>query len=235
MLDTALILCGGHGSRLRPHTLNTPKPMVLCNEKPFLYFVLCQLAGQGIKKFILTTGYLGSKITEYFGDGSEWGWDIIYSQGDENWMTGRRFWEARRHLPEVFLIAYADNFTEFSLLHSFRAFNNSVDITFLAVPNMFGEYTNRGNIRLLGDDTLVEYDKESTDSAYEFVEIGYLIARRYPLMLALKDKDCDFSVLLRKTSLEKRANAVISNKPYIWITDEKSWKNAEKHLKKMKF
>ena len=44
----AVILCGGLGTRLRPHTDSLPKPMILCNGKPFLEYLLEQLAEQGI-------------------------------------------------------------------------------------------------------------------------------------------------------------------------------------------
>ena len=36
-IKQAVILCGGLGSRLLPYTIETPKPMVLCNNKPFLF------------------------------------------------------------------------------------------------------------------------------------------------------------------------------------------------------
>ena len=55
----AVILCGGIGTRLRPYTNDNPKPMILCNGKPFIWFLLQQLHEQGISKFVLLTGYLG--------------------------------------------------------------------------------------------------------------------------------------------------------------------------------
>ena len=46
-LNQAVILCGGLGTRLRPHTDSLPKPMILCNGKPFLEYLLEQLAEEG--------------------------------------------------------------------------------------------------------------------------------------------------------------------------------------------
>lgn len=77
-LSQAVILCGGKGIRLRPLTENLPKPMVLVNKKPFLASLLEQLSEQGIKRFLLLTGYLGEKIVDYFGDGARFGWEISY-------------------------------------------------------------------------------------------------------------------------------------------------------------
>ena len=66
----AVILCGGLGTRLRPFTNSLPKPMVPCNGKPFLEYLMEQLAEQKVTRFCLLTGYMGEQIQKYFGDGS---------------------------------------------------------------------------------------------------------------------------------------------------------------------
>ncbi len=83
----AVVLCGGLGTRLKPYTNNIPKPMVSCNGKPFLWYLLHQLWEQGISNFILLTGYRAEQIKEYFNNGSEWKWNIQYSQGPQEWDT----------------------------------------------------------------------------------------------------------------------------------------------------
>ena len=60
-----VILCGGLGERLLPYTKEIPKPMILCNGKPFLWYLLDNISAQGIKKFCLLTGYLSEKIKDY--------------------------------------------------------------------------------------------------------------------------------------------------------------------------
>ena len=62
-IKQAVFLCGGIGSRLMPITKNVPKPMVLVNEKPFLFYLLKQLSDFGIKRFLLLTGYLFEVLT----------------------------------------------------------------------------------------------------------------------------------------------------------------------------
>ena len=68
---TAVILCGGRGERLKPITDKIPKPMVDINGKPFLYFLMLQLSKNGIKNFLLLTGYKGEIIKDYFKDGNK--------------------------------------------------------------------------------------------------------------------------------------------------------------------
>ena len=94
MIDQAVILCGGLGTRLLPITKNTPKPMVDCNGKPFLWYLLSYLNKQNIKKVLLLTGYLSNQIVNYFGNGQKFGLTIEYHEGPINWDTGRRIWEA---------------------------------------------------------------------------------------------------------------------------------------------
>lgn len=64
----AIILAGGKGARLRPLTLTVPKPMVPISEKPFLYYLLTMLKEEGVTRVILSIGYLGEQIKDYFGE-----------------------------------------------------------------------------------------------------------------------------------------------------------------------
>ena len=122
----AAVFCGGIGTRLRPLTDTLPKPMAPVHDgKPFLHFLLDQLSEQGIRRFVLMTGYLADVISDYFGDGSQWGWDITYSRGPVEWDTGRRLWEARALLDERFLLLYSDNFAQFSLQSAFALHQSS--------------------------------------------------------------------------------------------------------------
>jgi mannose-1-phosphate guanylyltransferase len=74
----AVVLVGGEGTRLRPLTLETPKPMVPVMNMPFLERTLRRLKEAGIDDVILPAGYLPDAITSYFGDGSSLGLRIRY-------------------------------------------------------------------------------------------------------------------------------------------------------------
>ena len=64
----AFLLAGGKGTRLRPITLEMPKPMVPVKGKPLLEHHLNFLKKYDIRDVIISIGYLGDKIKEYFGD-----------------------------------------------------------------------------------------------------------------------------------------------------------------------
>jgi mannose-1-phosphate guanylyltransferase len=74
----AVVLVGGEGTRLRPLTLETPKPMVPIMNVPFLERTLRRLKEAGIDDVILPAGYLPDAITSYFGDGSGLGLRLRY-------------------------------------------------------------------------------------------------------------------------------------------------------------
>jgi NDP-sugar pyrophosphorylase family protein len=78
LLNTMIIMAGGQGSRLRPHTENCPKPLIPVAGKPMMQHIIERAKSQGISKMIISVHYLGEMIQDYFGDGSKFGMDISY-------------------------------------------------------------------------------------------------------------------------------------------------------------
>ena len=66
MLQTAIILAGGFGTRLQKVVSNLPKPMAPVNGDPFLNYQLKYLKHFGIKRIIFSVGYLAEKIQDYY-------------------------------------------------------------------------------------------------------------------------------------------------------------------------
>lgn len=74
----AIILAGGKGTRLKPYTINFPKPLVPVGEYPILEIIIRQLAKSGFDRITISTGHLGELIEAFFGDGERWGVRIEY-------------------------------------------------------------------------------------------------------------------------------------------------------------
>ena len=64
----ALVLAGGEGTRLRPLTLTTPKPVMPLAGRPFLTFMLDWVAGHGVDEVILSCGFMSDGVREVLGD-----------------------------------------------------------------------------------------------------------------------------------------------------------------------
>jgi mannose-1-phosphate guanylyltransferase len=76
----AILLVGGKGTRLRPLTVNTPKPMLEVAGVPFLSHQLARAKAAGITRIVFATAYKPEVFEEYFGDGSRFGLELVYVQ-----------------------------------------------------------------------------------------------------------------------------------------------------------
>jgi dTDP-glucose pyrophosphorylase len=73
-----VIMAGGQGTRLRPHTASCPKPLLAVGGKPMLEHIVLRARAEGFGQFVLAIHYLGDMIEEYFGDGTRWQVEIRY-------------------------------------------------------------------------------------------------------------------------------------------------------------
>ena len=79
----AVILVGGEGTRLRPITSRVPKPVAPVVERPFVAYILDNLARHGVQRAIFSTGFLAEAIEAVVGDGSRYGLEVDYAVEDE--------------------------------------------------------------------------------------------------------------------------------------------------------
>ncbi len=87
-MTEAILLVGGKGTRLRPMTVNTPKPMVTAAGVPFLTHQLARARAAGVEHIVLATSYLAEVFEPYFGDGSALGLHLEYVTEKEPLGTG---------------------------------------------------------------------------------------------------------------------------------------------------
>lgn len=81
--NAIVIMAGGKGTRLHPHTESCPKPMLPVAGKPMLEHILERAKAEGFTRFVLAVHYLGHMIEEYFGDGDKSGVRIDYLREDK--------------------------------------------------------------------------------------------------------------------------------------------------------
>ncbi len=83
----AIILAGGFGTRLKEVVKDVPKPLADIAGKPFLAYLLQNLRNHGVKKVVISVGYLQEKIVEYFSD-NYLGMSVSYAREDKPLGTG---------------------------------------------------------------------------------------------------------------------------------------------------
>ncbi|MBU1879074.1 MAG: NDP-sugar synthase, partial [Chloroflexi bacterium] len=111
----AVVMAGGEGTRLRPLTINRPKPMVPMVNRPMIGHILQLLKRHGITEVIITVQYLAANIQDHFGDGESLGLDIVYSVEESPLGTAGSVKHAQKHLDDTFLVISGDALTDVDL------------------------------------------------------------------------------------------------------------------------
>jgi glucose-1-phosphate cytidylyltransferase len=154
-VDQVLILCGGRGTRLQEHMPSIPKPLVEIGGEPILWHVMQIYAAQGIRRFVLCTGYRGELI-EHFVAEREWpeGVEVECLDTGLDTPTGGRIHRAATALgDEPFCATYADGVADIdlpALIRYHRAHGDLATMTVVRPELQFGVAELNGDGRVRG-------------------------------------------------------------------------------------
>jgi NDP-sugar pyrophosphorylase family protein len=151
----AILLAGGKGTRLRPLTIHTPKPIVPIFERPFLHYQLDLLKQvPEIDQVILSLNYQPRRIEEIFGDGSGTGLSVRYVVEPAPLGTAGAVRYAGDSLRESVVVFNGDVLTQVDLaavlaLHRERRARATIVLTPVENPSAYGlvETDAAGNVR----------------------------------------------------------------------------------------
>jgi dTDP-glucose pyrophosphorylase len=107
-----VIMAGGQGTRLRPHTKDCPKPMLSVNGKPMLVHIIEKAKADGFQRFVLAVHYLGNVIEEFCGDGSRWNVQIDYLREESPLGTAGALSILNLQPDKPFVVSNADLMTD---------------------------------------------------------------------------------------------------------------------------
>jgi NDP-sugar pyrophosphorylase family protein len=152
----AILLAGGKGTRLRPLTLHTPKPIVPIFDRPFLQYQIDLLRQvPEIDEIVLSLNYQPRRIEEVFGDGSDLGVHISYVVEPQPLGTGGAIkFAAGQYKGEPLVVFNGDVFTSVDLpavlaLHRERQAQATIVLTPVDNPTAYGlvQTDADGNVR----------------------------------------------------------------------------------------
>ncbi|OAV44316.1 nucleotidyltransferase family protein [Lewinella sp. 4G2] len=131
----AVIMAGGVGSRLRPLTLDTPKPLLKVGDKPIIEHNIERLRSFGVVNLTISIKYLGQQLIDYFGDGSDRGMNITYVTEDEPRGTIGAVSEIQEIFNPYVLVMNSDLLTTIDLEEMFsEMLAKEADMTVATVP-----------------------------------------------------------------------------------------------------
>jgi mannose-1-phosphate guanylyltransferase/phosphomannomutase len=141
----AVVLAAGEGTRLRPLTLDSPKPMIAVGPEPAIHYLLKQLSGEGFDDIIIIVGRMGNQVINYVGDGSRYGVRVKYAVKPEKFLSGTAgsLKLIEYMLDDTFLIAQSDTLSEIPLdeamvFHRKTAAHATLVLTRVEDPSAFG-------------------------------------------------------------------------------------------------
>ncbi|HWG44466.1 MAG TPA: nucleotidyltransferase family protein [Gemmataceae bacterium] len=174
---TGVILAGGLGTRLRSRIADRPKVLAPVHGRPYLAYLLDQLAGAGLRNVVLLTGYLAEQIRSEFGD-SYAHLRLAYSVEPSPLGTAGALRQALPHLltPTVLLLN-GDSYCAASLF-DFREFHNRQGADFSLVLTPVEDCSRYGKVCLGPDDRVLRFEEKSQGAGAGWVNAGiYLLSR----------------------------------------------------------
>ncbi len=189
MID-AVVLCGGHGTRLYPETRSLPKALVRVAQRPIIEWVIDHLVAQGAPRIVLCTGVRAEKIREHvslLGSSAAVQVDprtmrshvvgprgslveVLVCDTGVDTPTGARLHQVERHLRGDALITYADVLADVSVAQLMEVHRKAGSTATLTVTNVHSPY---GHVNI--SDTGIVHGFDEKPRLAQPVNIGFMV------------------------------------------------------------
>jgi len=162
-----IILAAGKGTRLRPLTENTPKPLIEVAGKPLLDHVIDTLPSS-VDELIIVTGYLGEQIIDYYGDEYQ-GRKVTYVHQEEQKGTGHALWLCKDLVKGRFLYMFADDIHGKDDIARVTSYSRGMLTLTTNTPERFGIVVRHP------DGTLAEFVEKPTHAPSNLASTGVFV------------------------------------------------------------
>lgn len=151
----ALILAGGKGTRLNPITKEIPKPLIPLQGKPIIEYSFDLFKKFGIKDILISIGFKGEKIKEYFGDGKRFGVNITYIEETNPLGTAGPLKLAKKLLKGPFIACNADELKDIDLMDMFMFHKENDALGTIALTSV--EDTSKYGVAKLAGNKILDF------------------------------------------------------------------------------
>jgi NDP-sugar pyrophosphorylase family protein len=202
----AMILAAGEGSRLRPLTLNCPKPMLPVAGRPAIEWIVAWLHVHGVQDLVINLHHRPEAVIEHFGDGASFGVNITFSREDRILGTAGGVKHVEHLFREAFIVVYGDVLTDLDLdtlidFHNGKGAAPHVTLSLYHVPNP----TECGIVELDENGRVTRFvEKPAADAVFsDLANAGVLIVDPLLLQYVPGETFYDFSNDLLPLLLQK--------------------------------
>jgi NDP-sugar pyrophosphorylase family protein len=174
-LKTAVILCGGEGTRLRPITYETPKALVPVHGKPLVEHMFDLLKKYGVNDIILSVGYLKEKIIAEKANWSRLGLDISFVEESKPLGTGGPLRLAKERLTKAFIASNGDELKNINIIDMYEAHKRNRALATIALTTV-DDPSQYGVARLEGERIIEFVEKPKKNEApSNLISAGFYI------------------------------------------------------------
>ena len=202
----ALMLAGGKGTRLRPLTVYTPKPIVPVVNRPFLTYQLALLRKAGITDVTLSLSYQPDKIEDVLGDGSEFGVDLRFVTESTALGTAGAVAFALESKGEPVVVLNGDILTTLDIakmveFHNERKDSITIALARVADPSKYGLVKMEDNLSV---ESFIEKPVNSIPTDANTINAGIYILEPDALKLIPKAAPSSFEYEVFPKALESK-------------------------------
>ena len=219
----AVIVAGGLGTRLRPLTLKTPKPMLKIGKKPILEHLIDWNKKNGVKSFVICVSYLRENIEDYFKDGKKFGVDIEYAVSNKPLATAGQLKTAEDFIDDTFVCMYGDSLFDFSLRNMIKQHKAKKSFVTMAL-NEYKTNLEYGVIDTSKTGKVLSWKEKPEIKAN--INIGCYVMEPDVFRLIPKNKPYGMDNVIKKAMKKKLVSGFITKKGFTDIGNKKSYEQA---------
>ncbi|MFW1951308.1 N-acetylmuramate alpha-1-phosphate uridylyltransferase MurU [Acinetobacter beijerinckii] len=206
----AMILAAGLGNRMRPLTLHTPKPLLEVGGKPLIVWHIEKLKSVGVTEIVINTAWLGDKLVDALGDGSQFGVTILWSHEGDGLETAGGIINALPLLgDQPFILVNGDVWTtmNFSSLLNVQLGDQQAHLVLVENPpqHLKGDF-------VLSNELAYTFEQEQMGEALTYSGIAVLAPKMFS---GLEQGKRPLAPLLKQAMLQKQVSA--EKMQAIWV------------------